>query len=55
MTIEIVRLLIYGKGVLWSGDYTFPGTAETLELLRSRGKYLKKGLHDNQTLTYFQM
>ncbi|EED12246.1 4-nitrophenylphosphatase [Talaromyces stipitatus ATCC 10500] len=25
-------------GVLWSGDHTFPGTAETLELLRSRGK-----------------
>lgn len=27
-------------GVLWSGDYVFPGTVETLELLR------KKGLHD---------
>ncbi|KAL4996421.1 HAD-like domain-containing protein [Aspergillus recurvatus] len=25
-------------GVLWSGDHLFPGTVETLELLRSRGK-----------------
>ncbi|KAK1140519.1 p-nitrophenyl phosphatase [Aspergillus melleus] len=25
-------------GVLWSGDHLFPGTNETLELLRSRGK-----------------
>ena len=25
------------KGVLWSGDHVFEGTAETLELLRSRG------------------
>ncbi|OJJ48575.1 hypothetical protein ASPZODRAFT_130646 [Penicilliopsis zonata CBS 506.65] len=25
-------------GVLWSGDYLFPGTVETLELLRGRGK-----------------
>ncbi|THC98015.1 hypothetical protein EYZ11_002517 [Aspergillus tanneri] len=27
-----------GIGVLWSGDHLFPGTNETLELLRSRGK-----------------
>ncbi|KNG89964.1 4-nitrophenylphosphatase [Aspergillus nomiae NRRL 13137] len=26
-------------GVLWSGDHTFPGTNETLELLRSRGMH----------------
>ncbi|TGO45958.1 hypothetical protein BCON_0353g00020 [Botryotinia convoluta] len=25
-------------GVLWSGDHIFPGTVETLELLRSKGK-----------------
>ncbi|TAQ85894.1 hypothetical protein B7494_g5787 [Chlorociboria aeruginascens] len=25
-------------GVLWSGDHLFPGTVETLELFRSRGK-----------------
>ncbi|KAJ5884897.1 2-phosphoglycolate phosphatase eukaryotic [Penicillium taxi] len=25
-------------GVLWSGDHTFPGTVETLELLRNNGK-----------------
>lgn len=25
-------------GVLWSGDHLFPGTVETLELMRSRGK-----------------
>ncbi|CRG88347.1 4-nitrophenyl phosphatase [Talaromyces islandicus] len=25
-------------GVLWSGDHVFPGTADTLEFLRSRGK-----------------
>ncbi|KAI1001717.1 hypothetical protein K3495_g6487 [Podosphaera aphanis] len=25
-------------GVLWSGDYLFPGSVETLEMLRSRGK-----------------
>lgn len=25
-------------GVLWSGDHLFPGTVETLELLRSKGK-----------------
>jgi 4-nitrophenyl phosphatase len=25
-------------GVLWSGDHVFEGTAETLELLRSKGK-----------------
>ncbi|KAL1991588.1 hypothetical protein VTN49DRAFT_4896 [Thermomyces lanuginosus] len=25
-------------GVLWSGDHVFPGTAETLEFLRSQGK-----------------
>ncbi|SZF04456.1 unnamed protein product [Blumeria hordei] len=25
-------------GVLWSGDYVFPGTVETLDLLRSKGK-----------------
>ncbi|KAF7948586.1 uncharacterized protein EAE97_003997 [Botrytis byssoidea] len=27
-------------GVLWSGDHIFPGTVETLELLRSKGKKL---------------
>ncbi|KAK8231775.1 4-nitrophenylphosphatase-like protein [Phyllosticta capitalensis] len=27
-------------GVLWSGDHIFPGTAETLEMLRSKGKQL---------------
>lgn len=31
--------LSYEQGVLWSGDHTFSGTAETLELLRSRGIY----------------
>lgn len=25
-------------GVLWSGDHVFPGTAETLDMLRSKGK-----------------
>jgi len=25
-------------GVLWSGDYLFPGTVETLDMLRSKGK-----------------
>ncbi|KAJ9622349.1 p-nitrophenyl phosphatase [Taxawa tesnikishii (nom. ined.)] len=28
------------RRVLWSGDYLFPGTAETLEMLRSKGKQL---------------
>ncbi|KAF2719108.1 2-phosphoglycolate phosphatase [Polychaeton citri CBS 116435] len=27
-------------GVLWSGDHVFPGTAETIEMLRSKGKQL---------------
>ncbi|OJJ60788.1 hypothetical protein ASPSYDRAFT_765194 [Aspergillus sydowii CBS 593.65] len=27
-------------GVLWSGDHVFPGTVETLELLRSSGKQI---------------
>ncbi|BCS22339.1 4-nitrophenylphosphatase [Aspergillus puulaauensis] len=27
-------------GVLWSGDHVFPGTVETLELLRSNGKQI---------------
>ncbi|OQO12614.1 hypothetical protein B0A48_02076 [Cryoendolithus antarcticus] len=27
-------------GVLWSGDHKFPGTAETIDMLRSRGKQL---------------
>lgn len=27
-------------GVLWSGDHLFPGTVETLELLRSKGKQI---------------
>jgi 4-nitrophenyl phosphatase len=26
--------------VLWSGDNMYPGTAETLEMLRSQGKQL---------------
>ncbi|PQE13044.1 4-nitrophenylphosphatase protein [Rutstroemia sp. NJR-2017a BBW] len=26
------------SGVLWSGDHLFPGTVETLEMLRSKGK-----------------
>ncbi|KAE8451278.1 hypothetical protein EG329_004443 [Mollisiaceae sp. DMI_Dod_QoI] len=30
--------LIDCDGVLWSGDHLFPGTVETLELLRSKGK-----------------
>ncbi|CCU75643.1 4-nitrophenylphosphatase [Blumeria hordei DH14] len=28
----------FESGVLWSGDYVFPGTVETLDLLRSKGK-----------------
>ncbi|KAF2095738.1 2-phosphoglycolate phosphatase [Rhizodiscina lignyota] len=27
-------------GVLWSGEYLFPGTAETIEMLRAKGKQL---------------
>lgn len=26
-----------GIGVLWSGDHVFPGTVETLEMLRNKG------------------
>ena len=34
-----MRMLMWqiGIGVLWSGDHLFPGTVETLELLRSKG------------------
>jgi hypothetical protein len=32
-------VLIYRLGVLWSGDHLFPGTVETLELLRSQGSF----------------
>ena len=29
-------------GVLWSGDHLFPGTVETLELLRSKGSRIPR-------------
>jgi hypothetical protein len=28
---------MFDIGVLWSGDHLFPGTVETLEMLRSNG------------------
>jgi hypothetical protein len=31
------RALTRRLGVLWSGDHCFPGTVETLELLRKNG------------------
>lgn len=43
-TVRSTQAVIYwnealtGIGVLWSGDHLFPGTVETLELLRSNGK-----------------
>lgn len=35
-------------GVLWSGDHCFPGTVETLELLRKNGAH--RAGHDRRTL-----
>lgn len=31
---------VRSTGVLWSGDHLFEGTAETLDMLRSKGKQL---------------